>query len=158
MLAGSPFCRLTVPLNLPPKNDMELFTINDDIKVICKNIPTFPIGIKEGFDEMIEHYGMEGREYYGISRMDADFNIIYKVAVKEEVPNEGDQYGYTPFIIEKGQYLSETLLNWMSNTNVIKESFERLMQDPRFDNTYDCIEWYVSDDEVKCLVRITPQQ
>lgn len=136
---------------------MEIHTVTNDIIVLCKNIASFPIGIKEGFDEMIEHFGMEGREYYGISRMDADYNIIYKVAVKQETSGEGDQFNYTPFTIKKGQYLSETLFNWMSNTNMIKESFDKLMEDPRFDNTYDCIEWYVSDDEVKCLVRIKPQ-
>ena len=132
---------------------MEVLTINEDIPIVCKLIPTFPLQIKEGFDELAEKFGMEERAFYGISKMDADCNIIYMAAVTEVKPAEGEPYGYTQLTIPKGEYLSETIHNWMSKTDQIKDIFGRLMEEPVFDDSFWCVEWYKSDDEMMCMVR-----
>jgi hypothetical protein len=133
---------------------MEIYSIENDIPVFCKRISQFPIGIKEGFDELAAKFGMQGRAFYGISGMDESCNIIYDCAVTEKEKGEGVKNGYEPFLITKGDYLSVTLTDWMSRTDEIKVKFGELMADPRFDDTCKCVEWYISDTEMMCLVRV----
>lgn len=132
---------------------MEKYTIAKDIKLICKIIPTFPRGIKEGFEELIAKFGA-GKSSYAISYMDKDGNIVYKAAVPEPAEGDAVKHGYEPFTLAKGDYLSETIRDWMPKTDKIKEIFGQLMKDPRFDDTYPCVEIYKDEKEMQCMVRI----
>lgn len=130
---------------------MFIFKLDKNISTLYKDVPNFPMGIKDAFDELYDKF--EGRDYYGISHMDADCRIIYKAAAAELTPGEGEKNGYKTFTISKGEYLAEPITDWMSKMDNIKEVFGQLMADPRFDNTHDCVEWYKSDEEMLCLVK-----
>ncbi|UYQ93407.1 hypothetical protein MKQ68_25325 [Chitinophaga horti] len=124
--------------------------LDQDITVFYRDVPSFPAGIKEAFDELYEKF--EGRNYYGLSHMDVDGRVIYKAAA-EGTLQEAAQYGYGTTSIPKGDWLTEKVTDWMSKTDSIKDVFGQLMNDPRFDPAYECVEWYVSDDEMWCMVR-----
>jgi predicted transcriptional regulator YdeE len=132
---------------------MQPYTLNEDVKVICQTVDSFPFGIKEAFDALIASFGMAGREFYGISYMDEECQIIYKVAVSAFNDDEELKPGYEPFTIRKGNYLSETLKNWMAKTDKIKDIFGVLMEDPSYDNSSPCVEWYRNDGEMLCMVK-----
>ena len=135
---------------------MQQYTLNEDINVICQTVGSFPSGIKEAFEALIANFGMAGREFYGISYLDEECGIIYKVAVSAFVDNEELKPGYEEFTIKKGNYLTETLKNWMAKTDKIKDIFGLLMEDPRYDNSSPCVEWYKNDGEMLCMVKSKP--
>jgi hypothetical protein len=133
---------------------MELFNQEKDVRVFCKLVPTFPNGIKEVFDALSKEVnGPAGRDFYGISYLDDHGKIVYKAAASA-LENEGPSKHGEPFTIKKGIYLGEMLHGWMSKTSQIKDVFMKLMEDPRMDRTYPCIELYKSDQEMICMVRI----
>jgi hypothetical protein len=134
-------------------NDMKIHTIKEDIRVLCKLVPEFPKGIKEGFDSLIAKFGQAGRGYYGISYMENN-KIIYKVAVSVSAKDDVAKSDLEPFTITKGDYLAETVTDWMPKTDQIKGIFEGLMKDQRFDDNFPCVEWYKDDKEMMCMVRI----
>ena len=67
---------------------------------------------------------------------------------------EADKYQYEKLLISKGEYHTETIYNWLSKVDSIKDIFNRLMPDNRPDKNHPCIEWYKSDDEMLCMVKV----
>jgi len=134
---------------------METYYIQHDIRVFGRQVVTFPLGVKEAFDELV-HVVPEGlnRSYYGLSHLDAGGNIIYYAAVEEYAIGEGKKLGYDYYTIGKGEYLSAAIKNWLSKTDCIKDVFHEMMQDKRFDNITPCVEWYKSDEEMVCMLKI----
>lgn len=130
---------------------MTTINLPNNIPLIIKEVPEFPDGIKAAFDELYEKF--QGREYYGLSHMGANGNIIYKAAAEEQSAGEAAGSGYREDTILKGDYIAEEIVDWMSRTHLMKEAFDRLMKNERFDDTHDCVEWYQSDDKMLCMVR-----
>jgi len=132
---------------------METLEFKEDIEIICNTVTTFPNYIKEAFDALEESLpDCEKRNWYGISRPNQKGEIIYKAAATELEDGEAEKFGYHSFTIKKGTYISETILDWMKNPQVIGETFMKLLEDPRIDKEGYCLEWYKSDDLVICLV------
>lgn len=133
---------------------MELINRENDVRVFCNTVPTFPLGIRQAFDSLIKLVnGPAGRDFYGISYLDDQGKIVYKVAVSA-LDSEGPSKFGEPFTIKKGTYLGETLHGWMDNTNQIKDVFMKMMDDVRMDRSYPCIEWYKTDEEMICMVKV----
>lgn len=130
---------------------MFLYHLEKDVRVLYKDVPTFPLGIKEAFDELYGRF--RGRNFYGISHMDKSGRVIYKAAVETFGTQEPEQYGYRSFIIPKGDWLAEKVTGWMSKTDQLKEHFGQLMKDPRFDPSVDCVEWYKDEKEMLVMVK-----
>jgi predicted transcriptional regulator YdeE len=134
---------------------METYTFQNDLKVFGKQVKTFPNGIKEAFDELIEKIpgGLE-RSHYGLSYMTTDGKIVYFAATREEYEGEAEKYNYERYTIEKGEYLAVTIKDWMNNLHCIKDVFHEMMQDKRADVTKKVVEWYKDDKEMMCLVKM----
>ena len=67
---------------------------------------------------------------------------------------EGEKYGCETFTIPKGEYLTETIVDFMDNIEVIPNSFKKLLSHPRLDKKFPCLEWYKSSKKVMCMVRL----
>ena len=130
---------------------MFVYHLEKDVPVLYKDVPTFPLGIKEAFDELYGRF--RGRNFYGISHMDNKGQEIYKAAVATVSDVEPAQYGYSSFTIPKGDWLAEKVTGWMSKTDQLKDYFAQLMKDPRFDPSVDCVEWYMDDKEMLVMVK-----
>jgi hypothetical protein len=134
---------------------MEKILLSDDLHLFGNRVSTFPIGIKEGFDALIAILP-EGlaRSYYGISWMEDD-EVIYYTMAAEKHPGESRHYTFeTKIIIGKGEYLAVTIHNWMNKLDTIKDAFESLMKDNRVAENKPCVEWYKSDDEMVCMMKL----
>src|SRR3982750_1471941 len=123
---------------------MQLYKQAEDIPVIGLQVMTFPNGIKEAFGSLMKTLG-SGRDYYGVSWMDERDQVKYYAMAKEMFPGEGKRYNYESLTIEKGDYSTEALHNWMSKTDCIKDVFHNLMANKKPDKNHPCIEWYQSD-------------
>lgn len=133
---------------------MKEFILPADIKVFGFLVTTFPAGIADAFDILIQKTGdcAGARNYYGLS----DFKngkMVYYALAEEKFHSEAEKYNYEKFTIEKGNYLTMTVSEWQKKTNSIKDIFSEIIQDPRVNKTKPAIEWYKSEDEMMCLVQ-----
>src|SRR5205085_3761694 len=115
-------------------------------------VKTFPNGIKEAFGSLMKTLGSD-RDFYGVSWLDENDNIRYYAMARESFPGEGKPHNYELLTIEKGEYLTETVHNWLSKTDRIKDVFHNLMGNNKPNKNRPCIEWYKSDEEMLCMVK-----
>jgi hypothetical protein len=132
---------------------MKLYTQTEDIKVIGVQVKTFPNGIKEAFGGLMKTFGSD-RDYYGVSWMDERDSIKYYAMARAVFPEEAKQKNYESLTIAKGEYQTETIHNWLSKTDGIKDVFHNLMGNNKPDKNHPCVEWYKSDEEMLCMVRL----
>jgi hypothetical protein len=134
---------------------MEKFVLPKDLHLFGNRVHTFPMGIKESFDALIEMLpeGLE-RPYYGVSWMEGE-DVIYYTMAAEKFQGESKKYNCEmDLTIEKGEYLAATVYDWMSKTDSIKDVFDALMKDPRVAMGAPCVEWYKSDEEMVCMIKM----
>ncbi|HEY0652295.1 MAG TPA: hypothetical protein VGD65_04165 [Chryseosolibacter sp.] len=133
---------------------MERIEIEADRKAFGFQVTTFPGKVSDAFDALmhkIPHGGQ--RSYYGISWMEGD-TIVYYAAAEQKSVDEPKLYGAREFTIQRGTYLVEKISDWMPKVGLIKGIFETMMKDPQLDLTSPAIEWYRSDDEMWCMMRL----
>ena len=132
---------------------METFILNEDIKVFILTAESFPDGILDAHQKLhaIVPFS-EDRRYFGISR--PENNIITYKASSEELENEEGKYDLESFIIKKGRYISLTISGYMNDEQAIGKAFQKLLSYPELDPNGYCIEWYLNDDDVRCMIRL----
>ena len=133
---------------------MEKYTLKEDVKVYCTAAKSFPNGIQEAFITLEQMLSKEGRTFYGVSYKSTEGFHIYKAAVSESFDGEAEKYGFESYTISKGEYLIETIIDWREKIETIGMTFQTLLADPRLDGTSPCVEWYKSDKEVMCMVKL----
>jgi hypothetical protein len=92
------------------------------------------------------------RLLYAISFPNEKNQIIYKAAVEELFPGEGEQNGCETFLIKKGEYWSELLVDWRKDESSVGKTFQRLLKHPELDKNGYCLEIYLNEKDVRCLV------
>lgn len=133
---------------------MEKYVIRHDVKVFCTTAVSFPDGIQDAFIQLGRMLpGIERRTFYGISYKNAIGDIIYKAAIAESCKGEADKYTIETFLIRSGTYLTETV-NWRKKPGKIEITFNKLLANPDLDVNSPCLEWYINDEEVICMVRL----
>jgi hypothetical protein len=133
---------------------METIHIRDDIKVFYITAKSFPDGIMDAFNELHARVpASQNRIYYGLSRPEKD-HIIYKAAVEELYDGEAEKLGFEKIVIKKGLYAYSTIKDFMKNTPEIGKAFQELLTNPDLDPDGYCVEWYLNDQDVMCMVRL----
>ncbi|MEJ2880460.1 transcriptional regulator [Pedobacter sp. GR22-6] len=133
---------------------MEKITIATDIKVFCVDAESFPEGILKAHQKLHALVPFsEERKYFGVSRME-NGGIIYKAAAEELQPGELAKHDLAPLILPSGEYQCILIRDFMKNIEAIGAAFEELTQLPDIDPQGYCLEWYVSDKDVRCMVRV----
>ena len=133
----------------------EKLNFPDDLRVFGRHVKSFPNGIGEAFDALIERMPpVPKRSYFGISEMATNGDILYYAAAEETFEGEAGQYGFDIYIVKQGEYLTVTVNDWRKKTACIKDVFEAMLDDVRIDKENPCIEWYKNDDEMVCMVRL----
>ena len=134
---------------------METYNLEKEIKVLCTTATSFPDGIMAAFKKLESlSEDMCDRTFFGISRPDERGKIIYKAAVQQADENELDKYNVESFTIPAGEYITETILNWKDNMKAFGTAFTKLLDNPKMDYRYPCIEWYKSETEVMCMIKL----
>jgi predicted transcriptional regulator YdeE len=136
---------------------METIHINDDIKVLYSTAKSFPEGIMDAFNELQSKVpASKNRIYYGISRPE-NGHITYKAAVEELYNGEAEKLGFDKMVIKKGLYSCSTIKDFMKNTPEIGKAFQELLTSPNLDPNGYCVEWYLNDQDVICMVRLNDE-
>jgi hypothetical protein len=138
---------------------MESFQLRNDITVFGFEVKTFPDGIGDAFDSLVNKVpdGF-GRDYYGISFRDSENKMVYLATAVEKEFGEAEKYQCERYTIKKGDYVTETVWDWRKKTDLIKYVFERLFNSVQGNPTGPCIEWYKDNNEMLCMVRLAQIQ
>ncbi len=134
---------------------MEIFELKEGIKVHYIKSKAFPDGVKESHDKIhsLVPYSHD-RNYFGISYMQQDGSIIYKAAAEELIKGELSKHNLNDFLIEKGNYISIMIYNFIDNLPEFLPTFQTLMAHPNIDPKGACIEWYLKDKDCRCMVKL----
>jgi hypothetical protein len=136
------------------QKQIDVYQLKSDIKVFYVTASSFPDGIADAFDKLhVLLLNIDDREFFGISRPNKDGVIIYKAAVAELNPGEAERYGCETFIIPKGEYVGIPVSRFRKDMSVISKTFRTLLSDPEIDAHGFCLEVYLSEDDVMCMVR-----
>ncbi len=134
---------------------MESIFLEQDVKVFYVAATSFPDGIQEAYQKLHSLIGSPaGRRFFGISYPETPSKIIYKAAVEERYSGEGEQLGCESFVIKKGHYISIYIKYFMKDIPKIGQSFQELLTDHRIDPNGRCVEEYINDKDVRCMVRL----
>jgi predicted transcriptional regulator YdeE len=134
---------------------MKEVQINEELRLSCIKATSFPQGIVPAFTNLEQKIGgASGRAFYGLSRGNKN-GIDYWAAV---LSKHGEKLpaGLEEIVIAPGTYLTAQLSNWRGNEVIIGQTFQKMLDEPRLDPDGYCIEKYLDDDDVICMVRIIP--
>jgi hypothetical protein len=135
---------------------MENFYIDKDIKVFYVTATSFPSGVGAAFQKLLSFLPKPNdRILYGISFPNEKGEIIYKAAVEESYPGEGEQNGCEIFLVKKGEYWSELLIDWRRDESIVGKTFQKLLKHPGLDKNGYCLEIYPNEKDIRCLVPLT---
>lgn len=133
---------------------METISWERDINVLYVDATSFPEGIAGAHQKLHALVPVwEGRNYFGISRPEHDV-IAYKAAAEQLHPQEADTLNCKTLILKKGNYISLDITDYMKDIQSIGRAFEDLLVFPGLDPQGYCIEWYVNNKDVKCMIRL----
>ena len=138
---------------------MDSFILGDDIRVVCVTADSFPEGIEDAHLELnAKLTPNEKRRFFGISRPDETGRIIYKAAADEMFIGEAESLGLETFLIRRGAYMSFYIKNHRDEPGSIARAFELLLGQHEADPNGYCLEWYIGENDVKCLVPSGPEE
>lgn len=132
---------------------MEAYNIPEDISVVCVKAGSFPDGVEVAHTRLHSLLpSMEQRRVYGISYSDGKGGIVYKAAATQLGQGEAKAYGLETFVIRKGEYMSELLLNFCDEPEKAGSTFQKLLALPELDPEGYCLELYLNDTDMRCMV------
>jgi hypothetical protein len=131
---------------------MEKFTLDKNIKVFCVSAKSFPDGAMDAHQKLHSIVPFTGnRRYFGISHPENGV-IGYKAAAEELVDGEAEKFGLEPFVIKSGEFISITIPDYAKDVQSIRRTFKELLASPGIDPDGYCLEWYLNDTDVRCMV------
>ncbi|POY36638.1 transcriptional regulator [Solitalea longa] len=134
---------------------METVKIDTDIKVMYVTAKSFPDGVLEAHQSLHSKISFTTqRKYFGISRPENNHGIVYRAAAEELKTGEAEEWGYETLTLKKGNYISQTINDYMKDLESIGRTFQELLQHPNIDPEGYCVELYLSDKDVQCMVRL----
>ncbi len=134
---------------------MDSFNLSEDIKVMYIPATHFPEGVERAHIQLHAMFTEKsGRRFFGISCPDKDGEIIYKAAADEMESGEAERLGLKTFVIKKGNFHSFFIKDFMQDVGNIREAFKILLAQNDVDPNGYCLEWYIGDADVKCMVPI----
>jgi effector-binding domain-containing protein len=130
---------------------MENFKIQKDINVVYIKATSFPNGVLAAHQKLhsIVPFSKE-RGYYGISYGSIG-GIEYKAAAEVF---SGEKYDLEIFTIKKGNYLSVILKDYQKDISNIGKTFQKMLTEPHIDTNGYCLEIYLNDKDMQCLVKL----
>ncbi len=129
---------------------MQTVELENDINLFCVKAKSFPQGIRAAFDEL-ERLAPAPRKLFGISHGSAA-GIVY-FAGTDEATDALKKAGI-PFTLKKGTYRAVDIPGVMHNPMLVGKTFQQLTALPELDPEGCCVEMYLNDTDVRCMVRV----
>jgi hypothetical protein len=134
---------------------MQSYNLEKDILVFCVTATSFPDGVLAAHQKLHGYIPFnEKRNYFGISCPDKTGIIIYKSAAEEIERGELSKHNLKPFVIKRGKYIYRDVKDFERDIPAIKKAFDELIANPEIDPQGYCVEWYLSQNLVRCMVKL----
>jgi len=135
--------------------NIEKYVLEEDVHVFYIQADSFPDGALAAHQKLhtLIPYS-DQRRYFGISNPDQTGTIIYRAAAEELMPNEAEKLRLETFVLKKGNYTRTLIKNYQKDISEIGKAFGTLLSDPDIDPLGACVEWYVNNTDVQCMVRL----
>lgn len=135
---------------------METTKLDNDITVMYVTATSFPEGVMAAHQKLHSLIPFSTqRKYFGLSRPEGgDGEIVYKAAAEILESGEAEKLNLDTISIKKGNYISVTLHDYMKDPPAIGDTFQQMIARPDIDPEGYCVEWYLSDKDVQCMVRL----
>lgn len=131
---------------------METIILENDIHLFCVKAKSFPQGIMPAFGELQRLAPASAAStHYGISHGSAD-GIVYFAGTDEAI-DELKKAGI-PFTVKKGTYRAVDIPDFMRDPMQVGKTFQQLTALPELDPEGCCVEVYLNDTDVRCMVRV----
>ena len=138
---------------------MEQYSLDHDIRLICIAATSFPDGVTAAYQKLHSLLpDMQRRTIFGISWPDGKGSLVYKAGAEEAYPGEAEKVGGETFIVKQGDYISILIHDFMSDLSAFGKAFLELCSDPRIDPQGAAVEMYLSEKDVRCMVRLDPSK
>jgi predicted transcriptional regulator YdeE len=134
---------------------METTKLDNDITIMYVTAASFPDGVMAAHQKLhsLIPFSTE-RKYFGLSRPEGGGGIVYKATAEVLESGEAEKLNLQTIIIKKGNYISVTLHEYMKDLPAIGSTFQQMIARPDIDPEGYCVEWYLSDKDVQCMVRL----
>jgi len=137
---------------------MKTIIFENDIKVFYVEAESFPDGIEAAHKKLHELVPFsDKRKYFGISRPE-NGHIVYRAAAEEVIIGEAERLNCKILVLEKGNYISVTIEDYMQHIEGIGMAFEELLSLTGIDQQGYCVEWYFNDKDVRCMLRLASEE
>jgi len=134
---------------------METITFDRDITLMYVPATHFPEGIREAHEKLHATVPYSpARRYFGLSRPQNGV-IRYWAAAEELQEGEAGKLKCDTMLLPSGTYASVTLPDYMKDLSAIERTFQSLLKHPDLAPDSYCVEWYISNKDMKCLVRLS---
>ncbi len=134
---------------------MTIVDLPEDMEIFCVTAKSFPNGVLEAHQTLHAFVPFSAeRKYFGISYPEKPGSIIYKAAAAELESGDLSKHGLEKFVIKKGKYICILVKDYMQNIPAIGNTFQQLISQPEIDPNGCCIEWYLDEKNVQCMVRL----
>ena len=135
--------------------NIENYFLKQDITVFYVLADSFPDGVLAAHQKLhaLIPYS-DKRNYFGISNPDKTGTIIYRAAAEELSTNEASTLTLETFVLKKGNYSSIVIKNYQKEITSIGKAFHILLSNINIDPQGCCVEWYLNDADVQCMVRL----
>lgn len=134
---------------------MENYFLETDITVFCVTADFAPDAILKAHQKlhaMIPY--TSARRYFGVSCPNEHGIVVYEAAAEELTPGEGKKLGLETLVLKKGNYTSLILTDYQKDIDAIGLAFSKLLQNKHIDPQGYCVEWYLNDTDMRCMVRL----
>ena len=133
---------------------MQPYYLDHDIHLCCVPAKTFPDGVQAAFQQLSKIFpDQQGkRRLFGVSCPDGKDSLVYKAAVEEKYAGEAAALGLETYLLRKGEYLSTTVHNFMSDIPAIGKAFQALVNAPGVHPNTVGVEEYINGTDVRCMV------
>lgn len=131
------------------------YTLEKDLRVFCITAISFPNGVLAAHQQLHAYVNYDiKRKYFGLSAPDKTGTIIYKSAAEELNKGELSKHQLEEFIIKQGNYIYIDIKDFMKDVFCISKAFDELISNPAIDPQGCCVEWYLNQNDVRCMVRL----
>ncbi len=132
---------------------METLILEKDIRVFYITATSFPEGIIDATQRLHALIPFsKNRKYFGISRPENGV-IVYRSAAEELHKGEAETLACDTLTLKKGKYIGLTIKNYAKDMLSIDRAFKQLLAYPHLDPKGYCVEWYINETDVTCMIR-----
>src|SRR5690606_21014190 len=133
---------------------MEIITLDEAVNVIYIEAASFPDGVLAAHQQLHSKIPFStDRKYFGLSRPESGM-ICYKAGAEEKYEGEAEKLNCKSVKLKEGRYVSLIVKDFMKDPQSIAAAFNQLLTSPNLDREGYCVEWYVNDTDVQCMIRL----